>query len=634
VVALAGERDRRRLVAWVVPERGQRAGAEALAGWLAERLPEPMVPADFVELDFLPLTANGKVDRAALPEPDRSAPAAAHQAPRDEVERILAGIWKAVLRVESVGVHDNFFRLGGDSILGVQVIARAHEAGLRLTSRQLFDHQTIAELAAVAGAAERTAAEQGAVTGEVPLTPIQRWFFDLGLERPHHFNQPLLLGLRRPVPAPRLAAALARLLEHHDALRLRFARGEDGAWRQWNAPPGGRPPFTEVDLSALPAGRRAAARAAVAAAAAASLDLERGPVVRLLLLDDGDGPGRLLVVPHHLVMDGVSSRLLVDDLRTLLGGAGEPAALPLKTTSYRRWAESLARRAAGGTHDGELEHWTAAARAAAAPLPVDRPGGADDVAHQRSVPVWLEEDETRELIQEVPRAYDTRINEVLLTCLAATLAEWTGSRRLLVDVESHGRGDVDEGLDVSRTVGWFTAFFPVLLEVDAGADLGVTLKAVKEQLRAVPRDGIGHGVLRWLHPHPEVRRKLADLPAAEIIFNYLGQFDQGGGEDPLFALLRESAGPARDPRGARAHRMAINGRVLGGRLVLEWTYSKGRHRRETVEALAAAFLDRLRALVEHCRAAAAGGYTPADFPLAAVGQEELDRALSEVELEE
>ncbi|HEX2517681.1 MAG TPA: condensation domain-containing protein, partial [Chloroflexota bacterium] len=656
----------RRLVAYVTPHethdsRGSQdeAPLHQLRDYLQDRLPAYMVPAAVVVLEALPLSPNGKVDRKALPAPaPDGAPsgAGAVTPPRTPAEHVLAAIWADVLRLERVGIHDNFFALGGDSILSIQVVARANQAGLRLTPRQLFQHQTVAGLAAVAGSAPVVEAEQGIVSGPVPLTPIQRWFFERDLPDPQHWNQALLLEVRLPIDAGHLQAALDHLLVHHDALRLRFTQeaGEAGGWAQRVGEVEGPVPFERVDLSALPADEQGPAVTARATELQASLDLEAGPLLRAALFDLGpDRSARLLLVIHHLAVDGVSWRILLEDLQAAYArlARGEAVRLPLKTTSYRQWAHLLEGHASEEETLAEQSYWLAATSAPASPLPIDLPAPPifNTQGSARSVEVTLEPAATRALLQDVPAAYRTRINDALLTALAQTFAAWTGERSLLVDLEGHGREAVVEGVDLSRTVGWFTSVFPVRLALPEGAaagpegapeDPGADLKAIKEQLRAVPRNGIGYGLLRYLSPAPALESVQAEgrTPsdfglrtsdsaggqAPQVSFNYLGQFDQAAPEDSPFRLASESAGPSAAPAGARSHILEINGSVVEGRLRLEWLYSAALHHRETVEALAQTFLRRLTALIEHCLSPQAGGFTPSDFPLAGLDQETVD----------
>jgi amino acid adenylation domain-containing protein/non-ribosomal peptide synthase protein (TIGR01720 family) len=588
-----------------------------LRSFLQEQLPDYMVPAAFVLLDALPLTPTGKVDRRALPAPDTARPELkeAFVAPRTPVEEKLAEIWTQVLGLERVGIYDNFFELGGDSILSLQIIARATQAGLRLTPMQLFQHQTIAELATVAGTAPALKTEQGVVTGSVPLTPMQHWFFEQQLPDPHHWNQALLLEVRQSLDPTLLERAVAHVLEHHDALRLRFVQGADG-WQQVNAGLEAAVPFARVDLSGLPPAEQGPALEAAAAALQTSLHLAAGPLLRVALFDLGTArPSRLLLVVHHLVVDGVSWRIVLEDLYMAYEQlrCGQAVRLPPKTTSFRQWAERLTAYArAGGLRD-ELDYWLAAARRRGSRLPVDFPGGVNTVASARTVTVALSAEETRALLREVPAAYRTQINEVLLTALAQAWAQWSGAGMLLVDVEGHGREPLFDDVDLSRTVGWFTSLFPVWLEVGATAAPGAALQTVKEQLRRIPNRGMGYGVLRYLSGDTAIVEQLRALPPAEVSFNYLGQGDQVWTEAALFGLARESSGPARSPRGRRRYLLEIDGGVMDGQLQFAWTYSAQVHRRATIERLAQGFLEALRWLIAHCQSPDASGFTPSDF---------------------
>src|SRR6185369_15061068 len=313
VDARVGATGGRRLVAYVVPA-APAAPEEDLRDFLSERLPDHMIPSAFVFLETLPLTPNGKVDRRALPEPeaDRRGTEESWLAPRTETEEILAGIWSDVLGAGRVGVEDNFFTLGGDSILSIQVTSRARRAGLQLTPRDLFEHPTIAGLAAVARRVGEVLAEPETVVGPVPLTPIQEWFFAQGFVAPHHFNLPLLLELRRPVAPAMLDRLLVRLLGRHDALRLRFISTEEG-WRQEASPSENATPFTTLDLSALSASRQPAALEEAGAALQTSLDLSRGPLLRSALFELGaERRQRLLLAGHHLILDTVSWQVLAE----------------------------------------------------------------------------------------------------------------------------------------------------------------------------------------------------------------------------------------------------------------------------------------------------------------------------------
>jgi amino acid adenylation domain-containing protein/non-ribosomal peptide synthase protein (TIGR01720 family) len=615
------------------------AGGEDLRGYLHARLPEYMVPVAIVDLSVLPLTGSGKVDRAALPAPDWSGGAReGFEAPRTESERLLAGIWGALLKAERVGVRDNFFELGGDSILSIQLVARAARAGCQITPQQVFEHPTLADLAAVAGLVEASRIDQGPVSGPLPLTPIQRWFLESDPVDPHHFNQSVLLQVEAGLRDFWVESAWTALLRHHDALRMRFERGtKDGRhWRQWNRGLEGlERSWARVDLSGLPPGSPVSALAGAAGRAQSSLNLATGPLARGVWFDLPGGEMRLLLVVHHLVVDAVSWRVLLEDLSTACGQLAKGAAvsLPAKTTSYRDWAERLAEHAAGlelGTMEAELDWWRHESGASAVALPVDFPGGRNSGAEARRVSVALSAEETQSLLQEVPAVYRTRIDDLLLTALARSLAG--PGEALRVHLEGHGREAIASGMggmygvDLSRTVGWFTSLYPVLVEA-GGSDVGAALQSVKEHLRSIPGRGMGWGLLRFLRP--EIGATLeASLP--EISFNYLGQLDAALPAGSLFAAATEDAGPNSSARVARNHLLDVGGAVSGGRLRVSWVYSEGLHRRSTIEAWAERFLSSLRELIAHCLSRSRrrlGGYTPTDFPLAKLGQSELDRLL-------
>ncbi|OLD63512.1 MAG: hypothetical protein AUI47_08965 [Acidobacteria bacterium 13_1_40CM_2_68_5] len=618
-----------RLVAYVACGPGPEPAPSAteLRAHLRGILPEHMLPSAFVSLERLPRTPAGKIDRKALPAPDaaRDDLAGERIAPRTPAEETLARIWGQIFGRQQVGVHDNFFELGGDSILAIQIVARANQAGLRLTSRQIFEHQTVSGLATVAGTRVLSVAEQGPVTGDTPLTPIQRWFFEHDFAEPHHFNQAVLLDTRETLDPARLEEAIGRLLEHHDALRMRYRR-IDGAWRQWNAPPGAAVPFEAVDLTALPPETRTAAMEQAAAGLQRRLDLERGPLLRSALFTLGPDLGaRLLIVIHHLVVDGVSWRILLEDLNTVYRQLerGDSIALPAKTTSYRRWAEGLAEYARKAPIDRELDFWLTAARREIGRLPVERPGADDSEGLARVVTNVFTEDETRALLQELPAAWHTEVNDVLLTALARTVSEWTGRRTVLLDLEGHGREEILDDVDLSRTVGWFTTIKPVVLVVEDERGPGGALKSIKEQLRALPARGIGYGLLRYLRDD-EAGALLRALPRAQISFNYLGQFDASVPESSPFRFAPESTGPVVSPRGRRTHLLEVGGYVASGRLRVSWKYGGKVHSRATIRGLARRFETALRSLVALGGRPGAAVYTPSDFPLARLDQPALD----------
>lgn len=618
----------KRLVAYLVPTPDAQPGISAWRAFLKDKVPDYMVPAAFVCLDALPLSHNGKVDRKALPAPEvRPEADQDHVAPRNPTEKHIAEIWAQVLGIERVGIHANFFELGGDSILAIQIIARANQAGFKLTPQRLFEHPTVAGLAGIAGVARTIQAEQGVVTGPVPLTPIQHGFFELDLPIPQHFNQSVLLEVLAPLKPTLLERAIQHLIEHHDGLRMRFERAASG-WQQANAKTETRQVFCEIDLSSYPTSERRATLEVKAADLQASLDLQNGPLMRAALFRMGSHePDRLLLAIHHLVVDGVSWRILLSDLNTLYRQleAGHVAVLPPKTTSFKQWAERLRSYAQSKHVHEELGHWLALADEPLRPLPIDMSGGPNTFARARTVTVSLTAQETQALLQEAPQAYQTQVNDLLLTALAQTLSSWSGAQALWLDLEGHGREPIFDDLDLTRTVGWFTTLFPVRLDLPHTSGPGEVIKAIKEQLRGVPQKGLGYGVLRYL-ADPAARAALDTVPQPQIRFNYLGQFDQVLHDAP-FRLAREDRGPEHSRSEPCRYLFDINGSIVDDQLSMGWTFSDQRYRRETVERLAHGYIAALRGLIQHCLAPEAGGYTPSDFAGVGLSQSDLDQLL-------
>jgi non-ribosomal peptide synthase protein (TIGR01720 family) len=442
------------------------------------------------------------------------------------------------------------------------------------------------------------------VNGEVELTPIQKAFFEWELEKPEHYNQSVLLEVESGVDTGMLEEVMLGLLDQHDGLRMRYEKeekieGREWGWRQWCEAESGGSVYERKDLSGI--GDEEEQRTELrrdAERVQGSLDLNSGRVVKAVEYELGAGRGRrLLLAIHHLVVDGVSWRILVGDLERgysqLL--AGEEMEFGPKTSSYQQWAAKLQGYGASEGVREELEYWASGDRKIDAGLPRDEAGRESEnvFSTQKSVMVWLEEEETRQLLQEVPQAYQTQINDVLLAALGRVCGEWSGKAAVLVDVEGHGREEeVVEGVDLSRTVGWFTTMYPVVLEVgEAGEwEAGRALSGTKEQLRSVPGRGMGYGVLRYGKGNEASSQRLAEMPQAEISFNYLGQIDQVMRESKLFRPAQERTGSESAGENRRQHVLAVSGIVVKGKLQMDWSYSETLHRRETIVALAERYL--------------------------------------------
>jgi amino acid adenylation domain-containing protein/non-ribosomal peptide synthase protein (TIGR01720 family) len=604
--------ERGQLIAYGLLANGASVAGETLREQLAQSLPDYMVPSHVLTLEAFPLTANGKLDVAALPTP--SLKSDAFEAPHEGVEAALAALWQAALKVDAVGRHDNFFTLGGDSILSLQIIAQARRQGIRLTPKQLFEKQTIAELAQVATVAEVKPVPAPALAPVAPrefaLTPIQARFFSLPVAQRQHWNQSLLLDVPQALDNALLQQALAAVLAHHDSLRLSFHQNDEGQWQQRyrDSESAERVLWTceltrEEDLDSL---NDEAQR---------SLNIDTGPLLRVVHARLPSGEARLLLAIHHLAVDGVSWRVLLEDLQLAYRRltTGQAVTLADKTASFQAWSQSLSTLAHSAELQNQFPYWQGI-NPADAILPGDV-SVQSRVGDSETLHLTFDAANTRRLLSEAPAAYRTRIDELLLAALAQALWQWSGRRRHVVSLEGHGREDVTGALDLSRSVGWFTSLYPLTL--DAADDAIATLKTVKETVRGVPDKGLGYGVLKYL-----ADADLPELTGQGVTFNYLGRFDDN--EGALFSLSSHTPGNLRDPQGPLANALAVDGQVRDGRLQLEWTFSRERFSRESIQQLVGLYEAQLLQLIAHCSDESHAGLTPSDFPLAALNQTQLD----------
>jgi amino acid adenylation domain-containing protein/non-ribosomal peptide synthase protein (TIGR01720 family) len=599
------QRDRSCLIAYFTPE----IDPTVLRQFLHTKLPDYAIPAYFVPLNQFPLTINGKVDREALPLPEIELNPTA--TPQNDIERTVCEIWQTILRLPSIGVHDNFFELGGDSILAIQVVSRMSQAGFQTTPKQLFQYPTIATLAQVITPLSSDE-ELEIVEGSVPLTPIQHWFIEQSLPNPHHFNQSVFLEIHEPLEYASLKQALQYLVQYHDALRLRFSPCE--LWQQEIQPLKDEISLTWFDFSHLSTYEQAIAEATNLLQSSLSLE---NKLFQAAYFDLGQTSHRLFLVVHHLAIDSVSWRILLDDLNVLYqqSSHAKPLKLPPKTTSFKLWAERLQTYS-----PTELNYWLSAHRPTS-PIPVDMPTGENTIADVAQFSLTLISEQTRALLKDAAQAYNTQIHESILSAIAQGLSAWTGDSTLLIDLESHGRNTSFTDINLSRTVGWLTAIFPVWLEISPFSDPGETLIQIKEQLRSIPNHGIGYGVLRYLQHH----QVLQDFSQAEISFNYLGQIQAD--------FAPESSGERYDRAQPRRYKLEITSYIKNDQLYFEWAYSHQQYRSDTIERAAMLCLEALQDLIYHCQLPNSGRYTPSDFELVQLDQAMLDRVLTNVELE-
>lgn len=555
-------------------------------------------------------------------------------APRNEIEQTIANIWQEILGIEQVGIEDNFLELGGDSLLSIQITARANKEGLRFTNQHLFEYPTIAQLAEIAGRTQTVLSEQGIVEGELPLTPIQHWFFEQNLVDAHHWNQTVILEVQQSLDSELLQQAVEYLLIHHDALRLRFIKEASG-WQQVNAIPDEVVPFAQIDLSGLSPQQQEQKFEASIQEIQNSLNLSSGPILRVAFFDFGTHqPSRILFAVHHLAIDVGSWRILLEDLETAYQqlSQGKAIKLPPKTTSFKQWTTRLTEYAESIELQREQVYWLAAERDWVTPLPVDDPNGVNTVASVQTISVTLNVEETQALQEDIAVTYRVQTDDILLAALAQTFSKWTGKQSLLVDLEGNGRDVIFDDVDLSRTIGWFTNIAPMLLDIGETEETGEILKQVKEQLRSFPNQGLGYGVLRYLSGDEIITEKLCSLQPAEILFLYLGNFEQTVPESSLLKAPK-SSGLSRSSRAQRSHLIEINAFIVQNQLKIDWIYSKNVYRQETIARLAEDFKTALQALITNIQSSSSKNFTPSDFAefkLSQWNQDDIDNILAAI----
>ncbi|MFJ1680705.1 amino acid adenylation domain-containing protein [Streptomyces sp. NPDC088251] len=640
----------RRIIGYATADAGAALDGESLRSAVAEALPDYMTPAAVVILGELPVTGNGKLDRKSLPAPEQRGPAA--RAPHGRREEVLCALFAEVLGLAQVGVDDGFFALGGDSIVAIQLVSRARRAGVIISPRDVFRHQTVAQLALFA-ADEREhdrardagePADDG--VGEASPTPITEWLRETG-GPVSGLNQSTLLTVPAAPHEDLWLTALRAVADRHEVLRSRLRRSDED-WRLDVLPADSvdvRSWLRRVDVTSVPPSGLAQVMRDEAAEAVGRLDPEAGTMTQLVWFEAGaQAPGRLLWIVHHLAVDVVSWSVLGSDLRTAFEAvsAGGPALLAPVGTSFRHWSRELAKEARRETRAAELALWSAQLAPGEVPFGAAPAPGRDTYDTALTLSLELPEEETAQLLAAVPVAFRAGIDEALLATLALAVTEWRDRRgrgrdtAVLVDVEGHGREDVVPGADLSRTVGWFTSLYPVRLDpgVDAaevwsgGPAVGQALKRVKEQLRAIPDHGIGFGLLRYLNPR--TAPLLAALPRPAIGFNYLGARSAATGGESTWTAATDIPVevPAKDAKAPFAHSLEINAATRatadGARLGAVLSWPQALFTAEEMAGLAELWLTALRSLAAHAATPAAGGLTPSDLALVDLGQAEID----------
>lgn len=633
VIASEDQTGKKRLVAYVVPEGSFEK--EILVTYLKDKLPDYMVPAIWMELNQLPLTANGKVDKRALPKPDASkAVSIGYEAPRNAVEEKLAEIWQELLELDRIGIHDNFFELGGDSIMAIQLVSRSRNAGFEMIVANIFSFQTIAQIASWVEKGKGKKAidicEQDQLKGNAGLLPIQQWYFEKEHTSISHFNQSVLLSIDKSVDESVLQQALDQIVLHHDALGFKYTNNK-GEWQQEYGTV--KKVFNTKDLSEAGEGTMEAGLKEAIGTIQKSLDIEKGEMIKAALIKTpaSQKANRLFIVVHHLAVDGVSWRILLQDLEEILAQviAGNKVAAKPKSSSYRQWYEALVNYGKTDRLKNQFPYWQNAANAFE-PLPVDssfdKPVQLKDTS---GFSVKLGASFTKNLIQEVPGVYHTEINDILLSALAKTFAGWSKNEQLVIGLEGHGREHITDTIDLTNTVGWFTTLYPLHLNIAGSKDMGAIIKSVKEQVRKVPDKGLGYGVIKYINKENLAKER----EPWDIQFNYLGQLDNVVRESKWLSIAKEDNGEGRSEEQIVNEKISVTGHILGGELILNWNFSGKHYQEKTIRALANSYIEQLKLIIEHCISVMKSGtaiYTPSDYGLGSdISYEELDSFMEE-----
>jgi len=614
VSVLPDNNEIQQLCAYIVPVEGasfslNHSVSEELKQFLGQKLVDYMIPTFFEIIEKIPLTINGKVNRNALAPPQWE-PLTQYRAPGNEQEIALVEVWQQVFRNNEIGTRHNFFDLGGDSIKAVQISARLNKKGYGLEIRNLFQYPKISELAAFIKKVERIA-DQRVITGTVPLSPIQEWFFSKHFNHPHHFNQAIMISFNQQnkIDEKAIESIFLKLQEHHDALRMTYSLSE-GKFLQINH-------GLDYPLSLKKYDCRHRSDAVEflehqANCIQNSIDLEKGPLMKLGLFHMDDGY-RLLIVIHHLVIDTVSWRILLEDIDTLYRQYtdNETLKLPLKTDSFKLWSEKLLEYANSPLPLKELKYWREIESLTIQKIPADIQDGTNYIKDSKIISFTLGKRETELLLTRVNQAFGTDINDILLTALGLGFTSVFGLDKLLISMESHGRGQLLSDLNIHRTVGWFTAIYPVLLDFSFQSDLSRQIIEVKETLRNIPNSGTGYCILKYLTKY-EYKKDLSFQVEPQIQFNYLGQFDTDI-ERQWYSIAKESPGYPQQMDEKRGHSFDITGSISDGKLEISILYSLKQYKPETIEQLTSSYKAILDEIISFCAEKNTRVFTPSDF---------------------
>ncbi len=616
VLVKSDDKGLKKLVAYIVP-KDQYKKEEVLV-YLRSKLPDYMIPTTLISIDKMPLTSNGKVNVKALPESDDTMLADENYiGPRSVREKVLVEIWQDLLNISQIGIYDNFFELGGDSIICIQLVSRAREKNITLQPKDVFEYPVIAELAEkVAKNNCNMEAQQERLSGKVGLAPIQKWFFSQEFNDQSYYNQAYLFKLKKNLSFEYLNQTIEALMNQHDALRFRYFI-EDGKWIQEYSDQYAK--LEVIDLVDIEKHEVEGVITEKCKALQQSLDIEKGNLFKAILFKtpEEEEKNRLFILVHHLVVDGVSWRILLHQFQSAMQQLEEGKAIDFfgKTTSYQQWISSLSEFANSDTIKLQRTFWKKQIEKFKE-LPVDFKKKDQTIRRgsEKQLSCSLSRELTTELLTKVNHRYQTEVNDILLSALSKTISNWTGESDLLVGLEGHGRISLRKEIDVSNTIGWFTNVYPVLLNQPKDNALGKLILNTKEQLRRIPDEGLGFSLLKYMNPFQNAEDPLVNSKW-DITFNYLGQADNVLNTDSLLEVSAEDKGKDISDAFPINGKLTVNGIVHKGTLNFRWTYSENQYFEKTIQNIADKFLDNLETLINHCLQKVEKEITPTVFGL-------------------
>lgn len=604
-------------------------GKEEIRDILGSSLPAYMIPLDFICLPEILINANGKVDRHALSqyEPEFSGNAD-YVEPRDEQEKILVNVWQEVLGVDKVGIEDDFFYLGGDSIKAIQIISRLQKYGLRLEVKDLLQKTKIRKLKGYIKVIEKENLSQDIITGEVNKTPIQKWFFEQKFTEPHHFNQSVTLFCKERLEENILHDLFKKLLEHHDALRMCYQIDGDQVNQYIRD-------LNEGELYSLKVCNLVGVEDESKAMEEESkhiqsgMNLAKGPLVRIILFKASAGD-YLFIAIHHLVIDGISWRILIEDISNgyLQGVKKQEISFAGKTNSYKEWAKKLKEYAKKKEVLAQREYWEGIVRNQK-PLASDFVIKDRKIGNIENISTELSQFDTQQLLKNSNRAFHTEINDLLLVALGLAVKEWQGMNSVVINMEGHGREDAVKNIDISRTVGWFTSQYPICINLSNIEDLSYTIKSVKESLRQIPFKGFGFQLLRYMQNEENSRKLDYD---AEISFNYLGQFGQDRAQEG-FKIEQFMHADSISMENQNISKLSVNSLVIDGCLKFQIGYDKNEFLYDNINNFAGIFMNKLKEVIDYCVRQRNEEITPYDVGRVKLGLNDFDNICKEYTME-